>query len=78
MNDILYFVLATCNATDIDLATDTIFVSGGVEVDSPLFTTLNAYVADLQIVKLSTLFEDDQLAQAAHPHHYYLHLSNIL
>ena len=78
INDILYFVLATCKATDIELATDTIFVSGGVEVDSPLFTTLNAYVADLQIVKLSALFKDDQLAQAAHPHHYFLHLSNIL
>jgi hypothetical protein len=78
INDILFFVLATCKATDIGLATETIFVSGGVEVDSPLFTTLNAYVADLQIVQSSNLFEDDQIAQASHPHHYFLHLSNVL
>ena len=78
VNDILYFVMAAAKTTDINILDDDFFISGNIEKDSPLFTTLHAYIGNIDLVKAVDLFEQKEIPQASHPHHYFMHVSNIL
>jgi hypothetical protein len=78
VNDILYFVMAACKTTEINISDDDFFISGNIEKDSPLFSTLHAYIGNIDLVKTEDVFEQNEIPQASHPHHYFLHVSNIL
>lgn len=77
MNDIVYFFLSSCKENNINLANDRVIVSGDVEENSPLFTSIKSYVGDVHLVELDGLFGDNNIEQSFHAHHYFLHNINI-
>lgn len=45
--DVLYFILAACESSGLEISNDDVYISGWIEKDSPMFKTLSGYVSKL-------------------------------
>lgn len=71
--DVLYYLLLSYQAHDLDPKRDPLFISGLVERDSPLFRLVFDYVRH---VSMDHVPGEPQLPDTAWPGHYFLNLLN--
>jgi len=78
MNDILFFTLATCNATGLDPAKDKVTVSGWIEKESALFKQLQGYISEIHIISDVLFMLHPTMQSKLKTHYYFVHNINTL
>lgn len=75
--DVLYHTLNVCKQVDIDPSSSTVIVSGLVEKNSAIITSLKKYFATLKLDNAAyDALPSDQ--QEQYPHHYFTSFINLL
>ena len=78
MDDVLYFILATCAFANMKPESTKVNVSGWIESDSVLFKHLCSYLGNIKILEDSQFAISQFVSSDIKPHYYFLHYLNIL
>ncbi|MBK8627212.1 MAG: DUF3822 family protein [Saprospiraceae bacterium] len=75
--DILYFVLAACQYTGLDPASDHVTISGWIDRDSALYIQLKGYISNITILSDIEHHLHASFPEEIKPHFYFTHHANI-
>jgi Protein of unknown function (DUF3822) len=78
MDDILYFILATCTFANMNPESSKVNVSGWIESESVLFKHLCGYLGNIKILEDSQFTLSQSVSTDIKPHYYFLHYLNNL
>lgn len=68
-NDTLYFIIAACKLTGIDIINDKKTISGWIEKDSEIYRNLSRYLGNLDILEDPSFILNNQTSYK--PHYYF-------
>ncbi len=77
-NNVLYFALAAAKSTKLNLANDSLSLSGWIESNSKMRETLSAYFGKVSMADDSSFKLHSNVSEELKAHYYFMHFLNIL